>query len=120
MHYYLPPALFWAITMNKSQKQTVEKGTIAGLTLVCLSQDKWLVDPMVGLMPFDKLFKLGNKRTALGLKPLGEELQSPRGCELGRQRGIKEGDSAWFCGALCIDIDITTGKGGGWGGRVNE
>ena len=70
----LPLALCWAITIHKSQDQTVDKAVIglgkseatAGLTILCLSRAKRLLDILVEPMPFDRLSKLGEK-TALKL-----------------------------------------------------
>ena len=71
----LPLALCWAITMHKSQCQTVDKTVIdleksevtAGLIFVCLSRAKRLLDLLVESMPFDRLSKLG-KTTTLNLR----------------------------------------------------
>ena len=57
--------------MHKSQGQTVGKAVIdlkkseatAGLTFVCLSRAKRLVDLLVEPIPFDRLSRLGKERT---------------------------------------------------------
>ena len=64
----LPLRLCWAITMHKSQVQTLDKAVIdlgpkeacTGLTFVCLSRAKRLVDLMVEPMSFDSIGNLGN------------------------------------------------------------
>ena len=64
----LPLRLCWAITMHKSQGQTSGKAVIdlgpkkacTGLTFVCLSRAKRLVDLMVKPMSFDRIGNLGN------------------------------------------------------------
>ena len=67
----LPLSLCWAITMHKSQGQTIEKAVIdlgpkeacTGLTFVCLSRAKRLADLMAKPMSFDRIGKLGNSDT---------------------------------------------------------
>ena len=62
--------------MHKSQGQTVGKAVIdlgkseatAGLTFVCLSRAKRLLDLLVEPMPFDRLSKLGEKPTLIKLR----------------------------------------------------
>ena len=57
--------------MDKSQGQTINKAVIdlgksettARLAFGCLSRAKRLVDLLVEPMPFDRLFKLGDKPT---------------------------------------------------------
>ena len=79
----VPLALCWTITMYKSQGKTVDKAVIdlgkseatAGLTFVCLSRAKRLVELLVEPMLFDRLSKLGEK-PALKLR-LGEEVRVP-------------------------------------------
>ena len=64
----LPLRLCWAITMHKSQGQTLEKAVIdlgpkeacTGLTFVCLSRAKRIADLIVEPMSFDGIGKLGN------------------------------------------------------------
>ena len=64
-------ALYWAITMDKSQGQTIKRAVIylgkseatARLAFGCLSRAKRLVDLLVEPMPFDRLSKLGDKST---------------------------------------------------------
>ena len=64
-------ALYWAITMDKSQGQTIKKAVIyvgkseatARLAFGCLSHTKRLVDLLVEPMPFDRLSKLSDKST---------------------------------------------------------
>ena len=63
----LPLRLCWAITMHKSQGQTLDKAVIdlgpreacTGLTFVCLSRAKRLVEPM----SFNRIGNLGNSST---------------------------------------------------------
>ena len=63
--------LCWAITIHKSQGQTLEKAVIdsgpkeacTGLTFVCLSRAKRLADLMVEPMTFDRIGKLRNSDT---------------------------------------------------------
>ena len=67
----LPLRLWWAITMHRSQGQTLEKAVIdwgpqeacTGITSVCLSGAKRLADLMVEPMSFDRIGKLGNSDT---------------------------------------------------------
>ena len=67
----LPLRLCWAITMHKSQGQTLDKAVIdlgpkescTGLTFVCLSRAKRLVDLMVEPMSFERIGNLGNSST---------------------------------------------------------
>jgi len=62
----LPLRLCWAITMHMSQGQTLDKAVIdlgpkeacTGLTFVCLSRAKRLVD-----LSFDRIGNLGNSST---------------------------------------------------------
>ena len=64
-------ALYWAITVDKSQGQTIKKAVIylgksevtARLAFGCLSRAKRLVDLLVESMPFNSLSKLGDKST---------------------------------------------------------
>ena len=67
----LPLALCWATTMHKNQGQTVGKAVTdlrkseatAGLTFVCLSRAKQLLDLLMEPMTFDRLSKIGEKPT---------------------------------------------------------
>ena len=67
----LPLRLCWAITMHKSQGQTLDKAVIdlgpkeacTGLTFVCLSRAKRLMDLMVEPMSLDRIGNLGNSST---------------------------------------------------------
>ena len=67
----LPLRLCWAITMHKSQGQTLDKAVIdlgpkeacTGLTFVCLGRAKRLVDLMVEPMSFNRIGNLGNSLT---------------------------------------------------------
>ena len=67
----LPLRLCWAITMHTSRGQTLDKAVIdlgpkeacTGLTFVCLSRAKRLVDLIVELMSFDRIGNLGNSST---------------------------------------------------------
>ena len=62
------PLRLWAITMHKSQGQTLGKAVIdlgpmeacTGLTFVCISMAKRLVDLVVEPMSFDRIGNLGN------------------------------------------------------------
>ena len=62
-------ALYWAITMDKSQGQTIKKAMIylgkseatARLAFGCLSCAKRLVDLLLEPMPFGRLSNLGDK-----------------------------------------------------------
>ena len=86
----LPLRLCWAITMHKSQDQTLDKAVIdlgpkeacTGLTFVCLSRAKRLVDLMVEPISFDRIGNLGNssrmKATPLEEVRLVELAQSTR------------------------------------------
>ena len=64
----VPLVLCWAITMHKSQGQTMDKAVVdlgksestAGLTFVCLSRAKRLVDLLIEPMPLDRLSKIGD------------------------------------------------------------
>ena len=64
-------ALYWAITTDKSQGQTIKRAVIylgksettARLAFGCLSRAKRLVDLLVEPMPFDRISKLGDKST---------------------------------------------------------
>ena len=64
----LPLRLCWAITIHKSQGQTLDDAVIdlgpkeacAGLAFVCLSRAKRLVDLIVEPMSFDRIGNLGN------------------------------------------------------------
>ena len=70
-NHHLQLRLYWAITMHKSQGQTLDKAVIdlgpkeacTGLTFVCLSRDKRLVYLMVEPMSFDRIGNLGNSST---------------------------------------------------------
>ena len=63
----LPLKLCWALTMHKSQGQTLDKAVIdlgkreacTGLTFVCLSRAKRIDDLLVTAMPFDRIGRLG-------------------------------------------------------------
>ena len=67
----VPLALCWAITMHKSQGQTMGKVVVdlgksestAGLTFVCLSRAKRLVDLRIEPMPLERLSKIGDTPT---------------------------------------------------------
>ena len=67
----LPLRLCWAIIMHKSQGQTLDKAVIdlgpkeacTGLTFVCLSRAKKLVDLMVEPMSLDRIGNLGKSST---------------------------------------------------------
>ena len=69
--HHLQLGLCWAITMYKSQGQTLDKAFIdlgpkearTGLTFVCLSRAKRLVDLIVEPMSFDRIGDLGNSST---------------------------------------------------------
>ena len=62
-------ALYWEITMDKSQGQAIKKAAIylgkseatARLAFGCISRAKRLVDLLVDPMPSDRLSKLGDK-----------------------------------------------------------
>ena len=57
-------ALYWAITMDKSQVIYLGKSeATARLAFGCLSRAERLVDLLVEPMPFDRLSKLGDKST---------------------------------------------------------
>ena len=70
-NYHLQLRLCWAITMHKSQGQTLDRVVIdlgpkeacTGLTFVCLSRAKRFVDLMVEPMSFDRKGNLGNSST---------------------------------------------------------
>ena len=70
-HQVIPLALCWSITMHKSQGQTIDKAVVdlgksestAGLTFVCLSRAKRLVNLLIEPMSFERLSKLGDKPT---------------------------------------------------------
>ena len=63
--------LYWTITVDKSQSQSIKKKVIylgkseatARLAFGCLSRAKRLVDLLMEPMPFDRLSKLGDKST---------------------------------------------------------
>ena len=63
----LPLKLCWALTMRKSQGQTLDKAVIdlgkreacTGLTFVCLSRFNRIDDLLVTAMPFDRIGRLG-------------------------------------------------------------
>ena len=67
----VPLALCWAITMHKCQGQTMDKAVVdlgksestAGLTFVCLSRAKRLVDLLIEPMPLERLSKIGDTPT---------------------------------------------------------
>ena len=67
----VPLALCWAITMHKSQGQTMDKAVVdlgksestAGLTFVCLSRAKRLVDLLIEPMPLERLSRIGGTPT---------------------------------------------------------
>ena len=69
--HHLQLGLCWAITMHKSHGQTLDKAVIdlgpkeacTGLTFVCLSRAKRLVDLIVEPMSFDRIGNLGNSST---------------------------------------------------------
>ena len=70
-NHHLQLGLCWAITVHKSQGQTLDKAVTdlgpkeacTGLTFVCLSRATRLVDPMVEPMSFDRIGNLGNSST---------------------------------------------------------
>ena len=70
-NHHLQLGLCCAITMHKSQGQTLEEAVIdlgpkeacTGLTFVCLSTAKRLVDLMVEPMSFDGIGNLGSSST---------------------------------------------------------
>ena len=70
-NHHLQLGLCWAITMHKSHGQTLDKVVIdlgpkeacTGLTFVCLSRAKRLVDLMVEPTSFDRIGKLENSAT---------------------------------------------------------
>ena len=63
----LPLKLCWALTMHKSQGQTLDKAAIdlgnretcTGLTFVCLSRANRIDDVLVTAMPLDRIDRLG-------------------------------------------------------------
>ena len=65
----LPLKLCWALTMHKSQGQTLDKAVMdlgkreacTGLAFVCLSQAKRIDDLLVTTMPFDRIVDWGNR-----------------------------------------------------------
>ena len=67
----VPLALCWAITMLKSQGQTMDKAVVdlgksestAGSTFVCLGRAKRLVDLLIEPMPLERLSKIGDTPT---------------------------------------------------------
>ena len=68
----VPLALCWAITMHKSQGRAMDKAVVdlgksestAGLTFVCLSRAKRLVDLLIlEPMPLERLSKIGDTPT---------------------------------------------------------
>ena len=69
--HHLQLGLFWAITMLKSPGQTLDKAVIdlgpkeacTGLTFVCLSRAKRLVNLIVEPMSFNRIGNLGNSST---------------------------------------------------------
>ena len=69
--HHLQLGLCWAFTMHKSQGQTLDKAVIdlgpkeacTGLTFVCLSRAKRLVDLIVEPMSFNRIGNLGNSST---------------------------------------------------------
>ena len=70
-NHRLQLGLCWATTMHKSHGQTLDKVVIdlgskeacTGITFVCLSRAKRLVDLMVEPMSFDRIGNLGNSST---------------------------------------------------------
>ena len=70
-NHHLQLRLCWAITMHKSQGQTLDKAVIdlgpkescTGLTFVCLCRAKRLMDLMVEPMSLDRIGNLGNSST---------------------------------------------------------
>ena len=69
----LPLRLCWAITLHKSQGQTLDKAVIdlgpkeacTGLSFVCLGRANRLVDLIAEPMSFDRIGNLGNCRKRL-------------------------------------------------------
>ena len=67
----LPPAPCWSIAMHKSQGKNTDKivtdpgksEATAGLIFVCLSRARRLGDLLIEPMPFERLSKLGERRT---------------------------------------------------------
>ena len=70
-NHHLQLSLRWGITMHKSQGHTLYKAVIdlgpkeacTGLSFVCLSRARRLVDLMVEPMSFDRIGNLGNSST---------------------------------------------------------
>ena len=82
--HQVPLALCWSITMHMSQGQTMDKAVVdlgksestAGLTFVCLSRAKRLVDLLIEPMAFKRLSKLGDKPITFQLRLPKEEAPS--------------------------------------------
>ena len=96
--HQVPLALCSSITMHKSQGQTMDKAIIdlgksestAGLTFVCFSRAKHLVDLLMKPMPFGRLFQtrrqtylsaLATRRSAPSSSRWGDTTP-PRGCSV--------------------------------------
>ena len=110
----LPPKLCWALTMHKSQGQTLNKAVnylgkkeaCTGLTFVCLSWAKRIDDLLVTAMPFDRIGRPGNclcfKQGALRRLDSGDwRYKLDSDWDSGRYRGCKFFIVVWDRATVC-------------------
>ena len=117
----LPLKLCWALTIHKSQGQTLDKAVIdldkreacTGLTFVCLSRAKQIDDLLVTAMPFDRIVRLGQspvfqaRRVEEVRLRCGWRYKLDSGWDSGRYRGWKFFTVVWDGATAIASISKT-------------